>query len=263
MKARKVIFIPVLLHTVLMLLFCGCANVLPIDTEDISATRNSEETATAMPTEAPNESESDAVTEPTFTNDYAEACEAYRKFLLGHSKSDINETIYRYCGWPENADFKLVDVNADGIPELHFRGGRVYTMFSYGDGGIFTVTSCPREAELMNNLAVYYNYWPMNHSAASTQGYFELDENLEKQFSIFFDYDDRGEISFYRIAYNDDQYDKQLRVSKDEFEEIVNPYLEYCTNPANYDLISWTNYGEWLLQHEDERAPDDYILPHE
>ena len=193
---------------------------------------------------------------PTFTNDYSEAYKAYREFLLGQRSAQF------YQGWQElyfdyytfgamNSEFSLVDINHDGIPELHFRS-RAYTMYSYRDGEVFRVTAYPSNAELMNNLSIYSDYWARNRITEATRIYIEFGEDLQPSFSLCFSFSDVNEI--YRIQYFDQE--TPADIPKQSFDEITKPILDYCTDPRNYDLITWINFGEWLEQNIDE-----YIVP--
>ena len=54
----------------------------------------------------------------------------------------------------------------------------------------------------------------------------------------------------YNLKYNG--MDAPTRVTQQMFETITGPILSYCTDKKNYDMISWTNFGEWLEQNIDE-----------
>jgi hypothetical protein len=195
---------------------------------------------------------------PELDNEYSQACNAYREFLLGQ-RNDGNQLELRYVDYnfgASGAEFTLVDINSDGIPELHFRF-RSYAIFSYCDGQILEVAHFQQKAELLNNLAVYTDYWDRNPATEATRNYIELGADLKPRFSLYFDRNDATEI--YRIAYNGQN--PSTDVSKQMFETITTPYVEYCTDPKNYDMISWTNYSEWLEQNIDEYVPESRNVP--
>ena len=188
---------------------------------------------------------------PKFDNEYSEVYNAYREFLLGQRGATFNNPGYLlfyeyYTFGAVNSEFALVDINADGIPELHFRS-RGYTIFSYRDGEVFVVDGFQRKAQLMNNLAVYTDYWAHNGVTEATRTYTKFGSDLQPCFKMYFDYSDESGI--FRIAYNDQE---MMYVTKQDFGAITAPVISYCTDPKNYDMISWTNFGEWLEKNIEE-----------
>jgi len=182
---------------------------------------------------------------PTLQNEYSQACSAYREFLLGNRADESGEELYyRYYTFGiENAEFTIVDINHDGIPELHFRA-RHYTIYSYRNGVIFEVASFQQHTELLNNLAIYSDYWGRNQITAASRYYVEFGENLQPRFSLYFGHDD--ETGVYRIAYNQET---PIDVSKQEFDEITLSIRSLTSDIGNYDIIPWVNYGEWLSEN--------------
>ena len=199
---------------------------------------------------------------PTLSNEFSQACSAYREFLLGQRSTSTGEFLYHeyYTRMVENyestlvinAEFTLVDINGDGIPELHFRANH-YVIYTYKDGEVHWVFACSQNARLLNNLAVYSDFWDRSTDESRMRDYFEFGEDLNPRFSIFFDYGS----GIYRIGYNLYAYSNNSQneltyLSKEEFEAITSPILAYCTDPNNYDMIQWTDFGEWLFEHVDE-----------
>ena len=199
---------------------------------------------------------------PKLTNEYSQACNAYREFLLGQRNDEDGQPLFyeyktRIVGNCEstlvaNADFTLIDINGDGIPELHFRANH-YCIYSYRDGQVFKAYACSQDARLLNNLAVYSDFWDRNHEEEATRSYVELGKDLQLCFSLNFDFGN----DIYRIGYNQYSYNQnELKyLSKEEFEAITLPVLTYCTDSKNYDMIPWVDYGKWLFEHVDEYVP--------
>jgi len=189
---------------------------------------------------------------PTLTNEYSQACSAYREFLLGQRTDDRGSLLYYeyYTYDTYESEFTFVDINNDGIPELHFRSSN-YNIYTYRNGLVIMVNSFSRYAELLNNLAVYSDFWDRNPQTEATRRYVEFGEDLKPCFSLDFDYDNISEI--YRVAYLNQ--DVPIYITKDEFIAITSPIITYCTDPKNYDTIAWINYGEWLGKHKDEYVP--------
>ena len=195
-----------------------------------------------------------------FANEYSEACNAYRELLLGQRSAVFNDArqllyFWYYTFGAVNSEFTLIDINADGIPELHFRS-RSYTIFSYRNGEVYVVNVFQQKAELMNNLAIYTDYWARNGITEATHSYTEFGDDMLPCFTFYFSYNDMNGI--YRVAY--DNNETPTYVSKQEFEVITAPIISYCTDAKNYDMISWTNYGEWLEKNIEEYVRVEHPL---
>jgi len=195
---------------------------------------------------------------PTFENECSQAIKAYREYLLGQRTCENwDEAFYLYRTTNiSNCEFTLIDINNDGIPELHFRA-RHYTIFSYQDGQVFKVYSTFKDAELLNNRAVYSDHWAHRRPTSAMRQYIEFGEDFQPHFSIFFDHDDEIGEGVYRIMYK--EQNRATRVQKGEYEAITSPIVDYCTDPKNYDMIPWVNFGEWLLENADEYVPVEGI----
>ena len=198
---------------------------------------------------------------PKINNEYSEALDAYRDFLLGNRDDGARAYLtykYFYAG-ADRCMFTIADINFDGIPELHFRAeGRGYAVFSYCDGKVFHVNSFSDNTLLLNNLAVFSDYWAHSRPTSATRTYIEYGEDMLPSFYLFFSYSEaEGDQSeFYRIAYDD--LTLSARVSKHEFEEVTSSIVSYATDPRNHDMIQWTNFGEWLANYADEYDFSEY-----
>ena len=183
--------------------------------------------------------------QPMLNNEYSQVYSAYREFLLGQRVCKSGEDLYSqyYTSGADNSEFTFVDINGDGVPELHFRSKfQAYTIYSFHNGDVFLVATFQQNAELMNNHAVFSDYWASNTISSATRKYTEFGEDLQPRLSIYFDYD--SEVGIYRIAYNSQEV--PTNVTEMEFTAITTPILSYCMDDKNYDMILWTNYGEWL-----------------
>jgi len=194
--------------------------------------------------------------EPALTSDYAQACNAYREFLLGLRDDNRGQSMYSnyYTFGTQHSEFTVVDINHDGIPELHFRA-RQYTIYTYLNGEIVEVATFNQNAELLNNLAVFSDYWADHKETSATYKYVEFGEDLRPSYSLFFDYDTYAEI--YRVMYGNQ--DNPTWLSEQAFYAITTSIINYCTDPRSHDMIQWENYAEWLSNYPDEYSPREDI----
>jgi hypothetical protein len=104
--------------------------------------------------------------------------------------------------------------------------------------------------KLLNNLAIYTDFWDRDHTTEADRTYVEFGEDFQERFSFYSGHSDGTGV--YLIGYNGE---KPVHVSKTEFEVITSPIFSYCTDPKNSDMIPWTNYYEWLAKNKDEYVP--------
>ena len=104
---------------------------------------------------------------------------------------------------------------------------------------------------MYNNFAIYTDFWERNRITEATRNYIEFGNDLQPYFSIYFSFNSNNGI--YKVAYNNQE--PPTDYSKKEFEDITEPILAYCTDPKNYDMISWINFGTWIKEHIDEYIP--------
>jgi len=177
------------------------------------------------------------------TSIHANAREAYRELLLGIRTCTEGIGIFSNCGnYPfDESEFTIIDINHDGIPELHFRA-RYYEIYTYYDDEIRFVDGYPRETELLNNLAIYTEYWAHNNEGSKARYYIEFSSTLEYSYYLFFEEDAWNKR--YRISRLADT--EPLYIAYEDFAEITSPIIEYCIDTKNHDMISWTNYKDWL-----------------
>jgi len=104
---------------------------------------------------------------------------------------------------------------------------------------------------LLNNNAIFSDHWAHKSPTSARRHYIEFGEDFEVGYSLYFTHN--YEAGDYYIAYSG--HDSTTAVSKQAFEAITAPIVSYCTDPRNYDMISWTNFGDWLEVNADEYIP--------
>ena len=83
---------------------------------------------------------------------------------------------------------------------------------------------------------------------------------MEPSYYLHFRYSELGgsppREMCYRIVY--DYASTGVDVSKEEFEALTSAIVAYGSDPKNYDMVSWTSYGDWLLENFDEYDSSEY-----
>jgi hypothetical protein len=190
---------------------------------------------------------------------YFEAIRAYREYLLNRRTCGSNfydgiTEEYYYIrmrisdhvafGEPGSA-FALVDMDDDGIPELHVNAS-MYNAFSYKDGDIVAQYGLSADTVLLDNRAFYTRDWAFGNRFE----YIEFDP---------FDYSNRFVFNYpkeyrsggyYEVRDGDFWTTKYVHPSdKEEYERVTGSYTEFAKND---DMMPWTDYAEWSRSHEDE-----------
>ncbi len=167
----------------------------------------------------------------------------YQEFLTGERKVGKIDIYYLITptGEPEKqygTEYAIVDVNGDGIPELHILSGREYTIYSCKDNEMFELDafySSPSRYILLNNGAFIYrsDEWDSYY-------YFEMDESGNRINELKFSWTDVNQ----NYLYDDDDafmFDGNP-CTKDEWFAGTRKYL--FTDEEGREQIR--NQAEWV-----------------
>jgi hypothetical protein len=192
-------------------------------------------------------------TGPEFGNMYSEAVRAYREYLLNR-RSVVGYGAYslqisRLIAFGHSGEFVLIDMDDDGIPELHLKTGDHYYIFGYENEGVFLWEDAMSNTELLHNRALYTKPW---NKEEGNFWYAEYDHDGGRKYTFKVKgesgrlYIDGSALWAYGI--NDNLKD----ATKAEIDKISAPYTEFA---KNRDMIPWTDYKEWVENRKDEYIP--------
>lgn len=187
-----------------------------------------------------------------------QALRMYQEFLTGERKVGEIDIFYLITptGEPERqygAEYAIVDVNGDGIPELNILSGREYTIYSCRDNEMFELEafySGPWRYVLLNNGAFIYrsDEWDSYY-------YFEMDDSGNRINELKFSWTDVNQ----NYLYDDDDafmFDGNP-CTKDEWYAGTRKYL--FTDEEGREQIR--NQAEWVtlceqIWHSDYEMPE-------
>ncbi len=170
-----------------------------------------------------------------FTKDdaYTKAVIAYDQFLQG--ELGVYSDVYGVNEWesfwitdmktgglePGVDQYALLDINGDGIPELHTRS-YVYDIFTYQNDTVKHLCSTPAihmgDAYVLENGALL----SYQNTTGTTYQYYTVDSEGNTTAITFFDGEGTtGEVSNERFMFQNKD------VSKDEFKELTKAFLSY------------------------------------
>jgi hypothetical protein len=184
-------------------------------------------------------------TAPDFYNGYCEAIKAYREYLLNRRTID-SHPFYGQFIRVLPSEFTLIDMDDDGIPELHIQGIlKRYSVFSFTDGKLRWFIDMERSGEtaLLHNRALYTQPWPWDGVKNSFQ---YIDRNGHS-FKVFGDKMYGGEEISWSYIINGEGHGKDA--SEEEIDKMSEPYREFAKNS---DMIPWTGHPEFFQSNKDE-----------
>jgi hypothetical protein len=177
---------------------------------------------------------------PDFENAYFKALRAYRAYLL-NQRSIANGAYFGQIFMVKPPKFALIDMNDDGIPELHVRGGGGYCVFGYADGKITLWAKFGPDTLLLNNRAFYTHDW----QNGNTYEYNEPDfHNIGKGYAAIhkfkFRYSDYAGKHSYGMG-RGGILENWKTVSKDAYEIFQPNPLHTSGPPANLPVQIFSN----------------------
>jgi hypothetical protein len=193
-------------------------------------------------------------TEPDFETPFFVAVQAYRAYLLNlRGAEGVVPRITDLASYGEpGSAFTLIDMDDDGIPELHVRGEGGYCVFGYKDEKISLWAKFESDTVLLHNRAFFTHDWKNENTYEYNEFDFRDTEKGRIATNKFkFRYSDYAGIQRYGTGRNG-VLESWETVSREEYERVTGPYTEFAEN--NSDMIPWTDYEAWSKSNADEYA---------
>lgn len=215
----------IIILTLALLLLCSACHASGNNTQQTAPTGNQVSDAYV----------SFLVKDPAETEAYNAAVDTYNDFLNGitQAKSLKSGDSFSICEMydmqfkPGINQYALLDVNQDGIPELHTKS-YAYDIFSIQDGKVVHVCTAPmHDTYLLENGTLVM----IANTTGRTYHFYTVNAALDVTLTYFFD----GKGSAINEAYH---FNGQA-VSKSEFEELTATYFAMLNSPA---AMEWHIY---------------------
>lgn len=164
----------------------------------------------------------------------------YKEFLRGKviAKGKNNKiiSIRDYFDLSTNNEYALYDMNHDGLPELHVRGGIYYLVFTIVNNRLVLWHEFTGYEKPLNNGAVLYirdGAAPAHVDYQYSVFDFYGNETLELGFSKYSSKDDGNYDTYY---FNDGDEDVQI-TSKTDWDKLTQKFLSIKSNKIKWKSI--------------------------
>ena len=171
-------------------------------------------------------------------NPEAVALALYRGFLSGeqgakHGEETIYiDDVYQFENEKTTHRYAFFDMNGDGMPELHVRSARDYSVLTYRDSELVVWQRFSRNCESLSNGAVLY----ARHSIGWIYEYYVMDFYGNVVLTINFERFDVNGNDVYNDEI-DECYFERISVTDDEWIALTEKYLSVELAPIDWIYV--------------------------